>query len=540
MEILILDGYVDEPSCLGVPPYVSPYPRYLAGAVEDAGHSYRYLTIDQFRKGEGLEGDLLVLIAGCLVPGKYLRGMPVSDREIANIAERFEGTKVLGGPLIRFGFHKREFGNTFDHLAKKDLDACMFDLLESGGFSDRNRESEEWARWAVKGAKISKMHPDFPQPLIAEIDMSRGCARYFTGGCSFCIEPMYGKPFYRDPEDVIREIGELSKNGVTNFRLGGQACLFCYGAEGIGETETPEPDPSRIERLLMGIHNASPNLKVLHTDNADPAVIAAHPEKSREVLRSLVKYCTSGNVLSFGMESADPEVMEKNNLNAQPEDVMKAIEIVNSVGAVRGPTGLPAVLPGINFISGLDGETKETFEHNFQFLKGVLDSGLLLRRINIRQVLEVRGKFPVRKHYKEFRRFKKKVREEIDRPMLERVVPKKTIMKDVYMEMARGKTTFGRQIGSYPLLVGIPYETELNKFVDLIITDHGQRSITGIEHPIDVNTASLGALASIPGIGSKRAARIFRARPIGSKGDFIGSLDDESVADEALDYITLS
>lgn len=539
MEILILDGYVDEPSCLGVPPYVSPYPRYLAGAVEDAGHSYRYLTIDQFRKGEGLEGDLLVLIAGCLVPGKYLRGMPVSNREIANIAESFEGTKVLGGPLVRFGFHKSEFGNMFDHLAKKDLDACMFDVLESGSFSDRDREPDEWTRWAVKGAKVSKLHPDFPQPLIAEIDMSRGCARYFTGGCSFCIEPMYGKPFYRDPEDVIKEIGELSKNGVTNFRLGGQACLFCYGAEGIGETETPEPNVDRIEKLFMGIHNASPNLKVLHTDNADPAVIAAHPEKSKQVLRSLVKYCTSGNVLSFGMESADPEVIGKNNLNAQPEDVMKAIEIVNSVGAVRGPTGLPAILPGINFISGLDGETKETFEHNFRFLKGVLDSGLLLRRINIRQVLEVRGKFPVRKHYKEFRRFKKKVREEIDGPMLEKVVPKKTVMKGVYMELARGKTTFGRQIGSYPILIGMPYKAELDEFVDVIIVDHGQRSITGIEHPLDVNTASLGALASIPGIGSKRAARIFRARPIGSKDDFIGSLDDESVAEEALDYVTI-
>jgi radical SAM superfamily enzyme with C-terminal helix-hairpin-helix motif len=351
---------------------------------------------------------------------------------------------------------------------------------------------------------------------------------------------MYGKPFYRSPEDVIKEIGELSKNGVTNFRLGGQACLFCYGAEGIGETETPEPNVDRIEKLFMGIHNVSPNLKVLHTDNADPAVIAAHPEKSREVLRLLVKYCTSGNVLSFGMESADPDVVEKNNLNAQPEDVMKAIDIVNSVGSVRGPTGLPAVLPGINFISGLDGETKETFEHNLRFLKGVLDSDLLLRRINIRQVLEVRGRFPVRKHYKEFRKFKEKVREEIDGPMLERVVPRKTVLKDVYMELGRGKTTFGRQIGSYPILVGIPYEIELNEFVDAMIIDYGQRSITGIEYPLDINTASLGALASIPGIGEKRAARIVRARPIGSEDDFIGSLDDESVAKEALDYVEFS
>ncbi len=539
MRVAILDGYVDEPSCLGVPPYISPYPRYIAGAVEDSGHEYDYLTIDELRKGKRIEGGLLVLIAGALVPGKYLRGMPISNREIAFVAEGFDGTKVLGGPLVRFGFHDGRFEKMFDHLARKDLDACVFDFLESGQFSDRNRESEEWARWAVKGAKVSTNHPDFPQPLIAEIDMSRGCARYFTGGCSFCIEPMYGEPYYRDKEDVIEEVGTLSRIGVTNFRLGGQACLFCYNAYGIGETERPEPNPAYIEELLKGIRKVAPDLRVLHTDNADPSVIAAHPRKAKEVLKLLVKYCTSGNVLSLGMESADPNVMEKNNLNARPEEVIRAIEIINSVGARRGHTGLPYVLPGINFISGLKGETKETFQLNYRFLKDVLDSGLLLRRINIRQVLEVRGSFRVRRHYKEFRAFKKRVREEIDGLMLEKIVPRNTVMKQVYLELKKGKKTFGRQIGSYPILVGMPYERDLNQFVDVIVLDHGYRSVTGIEHPLDINKATLGALASIPGIGAKRAARIVRARPVRTKEDFISSLDDEKVAVQVLDYVKI-
>jgi radical SAM superfamily enzyme with C-terminal helix-hairpin-helix motif len=540
MEALILDGYVDEPSCLGVPPYISPYPRYIAGAVEDAGHSYSYLTIDQFRGGAELRGDVLVLIAGALVPGKYLRGMPVSDREIENIAGKFERTKVLGGPLVRFGFHRERFEKLFDHLARKDLDACMYDFLDSGSFTDRDRRPEEWGKWAVSGAKVAKMHPDFPQPLIAEMDMSRGCARYFTGGCSFCVEPQYGMPFYRDPEDVIEEVAELSKNGVTNFRLGGQACFFCYHAEGVGDTETPEPNPAVVEKLLKGIRKASPDLRVLHTDNADPAVIAAHPEESEKVLKLLAKYCTSGNVLSFGMESADPKVIEENNLNAKPEQVMKAIEIVNSSGAKRGPTGLPLVLPGINIVSGLKGETEGTFGINLGFLMGVLDSGNLLRRINVRQVLEVRETFLVRKHHKEFREFKERVREEVDRPMLRKVVPEKTVLKDVYLELKKGKTTFGRQIGSYPILVGLPYELDLNRFVGVKVVDHGFRSVTGIEHPFDVNRATLGALAAIPGIGAKRAARIIRARPFHSKKEFISALDDKDVAKEALKYVHLS
>ncbi|UCD91648.1 MAG: radical SAM protein [Methanobacteriota archaeon] len=539
MRVTILDGYVDEPSCLGVPPYISPYPRYIAGAVEESGHKYDYLTIDEYRKGKRIEGDLLVLIAGALVPGKYLRGMPVSGREIASVGEGFDGTKVLGGPLVRFGFHDRGLEKVFDHLAKKDLDACVHDFLESGQFSNRDRESEEWTSWAVEGAKVTRNHPDFPQPLIAEIDMSRGCARYFTGGCSFCIEPMYGEPYFRDKEDVIQEIGALGEIGVTNFRLGGQACLFSYHASGIGETETPEPNPVYIEDLLKGIRKAVTDLRVLHTDNADPSVIAAHPDKATEVLKLLVKHCTSGNVLSLGMESADPNVIEKNNLNAKPEEVMNAIKIVNTIGGKRGPSGLPYILPGINFISGLKGETKETFQLNHQFLKYVLDAGLLLRRINVRQVLEVRGSFPVRKHYKEFRAFKKKVREEIDNQMLRRVVPKKTVLKDVFLELKKGKNTFGRQIGSYPILVGIPYEKDLDEFVDVIVLDHGYRSITGIEHPLDVNEASLAAVSSIPGIGFKRAARIVRARPVRTKGGFISSLDDEKVAKQALDYLKI-
>ena len=45
----ILDGYVDEPACLGVPPYISPYIRSVAGALIDHGCRVQYLTIDQLR-----------------------------------------------------------------------------------------------------------------------------------------------------------------------------------------------------------------------------------------------------------------------------------------------------------------------------------------------------------------------------------------------------------------------------------------------------------------------------------------------------------
>jgi len=49
MCCVIIDGYVDEPAVLGVPPYVSTYVRYVAGAFFLKGYDVRYYTIDQVR-----------------------------------------------------------------------------------------------------------------------------------------------------------------------------------------------------------------------------------------------------------------------------------------------------------------------------------------------------------------------------------------------------------------------------------------------------------------------------------------------------------
>lgn len=538
MKISILDGYVDEPSCLGVPPYISPYPRYLAGAILSAGHDYEYLTIDQARNGGTLTGDTLVVIAGPVVPGRYLRGMPISPKEIIGLCEGFEGTRILGGPLARFGMYDATLERAFDHIVKKDLDPFVYDFLSGGKTAHRDRNMNEWREWSISGSGAVKNHPDFPQPLIVELDSSRGCVRYLSGGCSFCIEPLYGKPQFREVSDMVNEVQALYSAGIRNFRLGGQSCVFSYFAHGVGDTETPIPNPDAIENLLRGIRKVAPDLQILHTDNADPAVIATHPEESERIALHLVKYCTGGNVLALGVESVDPDVIARNNLNADAEQAKAAVRLINRVGSARSPTGLPHLLPGINFLIGLKGERKETFSRNLSFLRELLDSGMMLRRINIRQVLPVRGRFDVRRHYLEFRKFKSRVREEIDRPMIKRILPEGTVLNDVFLELWKGRRTFGRQIGTYPILVGLPYKTELNRFVDVSILSHGYRSVTGIEFPLNPNTATLDALASLPQIGKKRAARIMRSRPFRNSSQFIGSMDDRTVAEGVIRFLT--
>jgi radical SAM superfamily enzyme with C-terminal helix-hairpin-helix motif len=546
MKIVILDGYVDEPSCLGVPPFISPYIRYTAGAIKDAGHDFIYLTIDEYRKSSlkikaMKKANLIIIIGGAIVPGKYLRGTPASINEIKKITESFKGIKILGGPIARFGFsgdRKAEnLHNLFDFMPEKDPDAFIYDLLTGNSPNDRLRNQKEWRRWAIKGSQIISQHPDFPMPLIIELESYRGCVRYFTGGCSFCIEPLFGEPMFRKTKDIIDEVKALNDAGAVNFRLGAQSCIFSYKTEELGKSETPKPKPEKIEKLLKGIRNSAPKLEVLHTDNANPAIIAGHPNESKRIIKALVKYCTSGNVLALGMESADPKVIKANNLNATPEQVKRAVQLINEYGAERGGNGMPKLLPGINFLSGLKGETKGTFEHNFRFLKKILDNGLLLRRINIRQVSQVRTQFQVKTFHKQFLRFKKRVREEIDNKMLKLLVPADTILRKVFVEKIEGNLSYGRQVGTYPLLIGIPYQIKENSIIDVIITEHGYRSVTGIENPMNINKASLRALSCLPNVGKKRAARIVRSRPFRSEQEFISSIDDEGVAKNLLKYI---
>jgi radical SAM superfamily enzyme with C-terminal helix-hairpin-helix motif len=539
MEVTILDGYVDEPSCLGVPPYMSPYPRYLAGAVLDAGHQPSYVTIDQVRAGHALRGDLLVILSGAIVPGRYLRGMPISEKEVMEVAAAFPNPVVLGGPLARFRYRDPTLESLFHHVAVRDVDALVHDLLAHDAARDRDRTLEEWNRWALLGAPTIEAHPDHPNPLTVELDTTRGCVRYFDGGCSFCIEPLYGKPVFRSPGDVVAEVRELARHGAVNFRLGGQTDFFSYLGKGVGQTLTPHPNLEAIEALLRGIREAAPRLRVLHTDNADPAVAAAHPEEAKAALDVLVSHGTSGNTLSLGLETADPAVIEANNLNTNADEVEEVVRMVNEAGRERGENGMPRLLPGLNFVAGLDGETARTYEINMEFLRGLKGEGLLLRRINIRQVAQVRQEFNTRKHYREVRRFKDAVRREIDHEMLKRLVPKGSVLRDVYLEVVIGGRTYGRQIGTYPLLAVLPYDAGTDRFVDVIVLRHGFRSVGAVEYPLDLNTAPMKALRALPGVGKKRAARIVRARPLRSEAELAEALGDPALARQLLEAVAV-
>ncbi|ASJ08929.1 radical SAM protein [Thermococcus siculi] len=570
MIVAIIDGYTDEPAGLGVPPYMGIYPRYAYGAIKKARRDATvfYLTIDDLRatfEGErGIEtknktpnfpeagkilerADVIIYIGGLHTPGKYLSAVPSQVEEVAKFIKPFGGVKILGGPAFMGSAHaggtkitSRELllaQSVFDHIVYGDLEAFLFDYLTSPEDADpfRFRTYDELRDYAIIGVDVVRQFPDFPDFVIVEIETQRGCPKAMgIGGCSFCTEPVrYRTVEDRPIEDVVAEVKALYDLGVRHFRVGRQSCIFSYMARPDGRV--PVPNPDALERLFRGIRSVAPDVKTLHVDNANPAVIANYPEESIRIAKALIKYGTPGNVVAFGLESADPRVGKLNNLNATAEETYEAVRILNEVGGHRGPNGMPWLLPGINIIFGLPGETKKSYELTFQFLKRLLDDGLMVRRINIRQVVvfpgtplwHLRGKVKTEKHKKLIQHYKYKIRHEVDLPMLRRVVPVGTILRDVRAEVVDKGLTYGRQIGSYPLVVGIPKELPLDRFYDVIIVGHGYRSITGIPVPVNVNKETPRVLQHLPGVGKKTAVRILSKRPFKNMEEFFREVGNE-------------
>ena len=509
-QLTILDGYTDEPAGLGVPPYINIYPRLIAGAVwlVDKSVRIRYWTIDEAREKldafleEAKKSDLVVFIAGSEVPGKYIGGRPISYEELERITLLLGDTpRVLVGPAARYGFgsgggtiavSRGRLWRLFTEIVYGDPEIFFYDLMKYGWEKAepwRMRHSYELTDEAlIRGARIITQHPNHGWNLVVEVETYRGCPRWITGGCSFCIEPRYGRPLMRRPEKIVEEVRALYQYGARHIRLGRQPDILAYMAKGIGEKEYPEPNPEALEKLLYGIRMNAPGIRVLHIDNVNPGTIIHNREKAVKALKIIVKYHTPGDVAALGVESFDPDVIRRNNLKTMPEETLEVVRIINRIGSRRGWNGLPHLLPGINLLYGLPGETRETYRINHEYLQKILDEGLMIRRINIRKVAVLENtplwqhkntvEHLLKKHRGIYEKYRVKTMNEIDKPMLKRITPPGTLLRYLYTEKHSGKYTIARLPGSYPITVKILGKILLRKIIDARAKTIAAKSIT--------------------------------------------------------------
>jgi radical SAM superfamily enzyme with C-terminal helix-hairpin-helix motif len=534
---LILDCYVDEPACLGVPPFISPYPRYIYGALLASGvdpENIYYETIDILRDREywlGREYEAVFLIGGAVVPGKYLGAEIGTLREIERILLRNSEQFFIAG-----GHASELIGNSHKNVmaVKNDIDKFAAGFVKSNR-ADLCRTTAETAVWSILGAGVVKMSPFYPH-IICEIETYRGCPR--EKHCSFCVEGQSGEPEFREVEDILAEVDKLIAHGVTRFRIGRQADILQFRSTlSRYRNGFPEPDPAPLVLLFGELKKRRDTglISVLNIDNGNPGTLANFPHQSAKILEAIAGAVTPGDTLALGIESFDPEVVRRNNLKVNSSEALAAVRLVNETGG-RREEGIPVLLPGINLIHGLAGETDETFRTNYEKLLEIRDAGLLVKRINIRKLLPHPGtplgeNTPVmnRRTVNRFEYYRERIRKEIDNHMLKEIYPRGTLIKDVQVLDNYAGYSYGKQIASYSIAARFPVDLELRSFTDSVVTGHRERSLDVLPWPFNINSLPDRAISSIPGISKKTASEIVLRRPFASLDEFRSFLEEKDV-----------
>jgi radical SAM superfamily enzyme with C-terminal helix-hairpin-helix motif len=485
---VILDCYTVEPSGLGVPPYLSSYVRQAWSALT-AGcpdRDVRYVSIDDVRwelnsgspltspplsdpmtysatqnRGNAIkllrDATTVIVVAGDAVPSVHLHAHNGSLDEIIRILACVRGRRVLLGPMAH-------------HL----FDALHTHTITSSAIGLGSRAGASYEQLRADRDSFTDLIGQLGWTPVAEIELYRGCTR--RRFCSFCNEPVKSASVvFRDLEDILDEVRQLYAAGVRNFRLGQQTCFFSAWNR----------DVAQIERLLAGIREACPALQILHIDNADPLAVAS-PAGAR-IAALIVKYCSEGNCAPMGMESFDPVVIEANALTCTPQILRRAIDNINAVGNQRGPAGLPALLPGINIIYGLPGETHRTHLANLRGLDDLMTAGVLCHRTNVRQAraypgtplaaMNQQAPPPSLEH---FTTWKADIDNIWDQPMKQRVYPVGLRLGGLHAFFVTSRGTWFRRLGSYPIQV-VERDTVVPHYTpaDLTVTEHAPRFIYG-------------------------------------------------------------
>lgn len=470
-NIVILDCYTDEPSGFGVRPYLGTHQIHLSQALAFLGVDHYYLTIDDLRYcSRGILEDpentdlstfnrtkncdnalsilhkakIIYIIMGCFVAYSYFSAIPPKSDEVYMYLRDTTAKKILfyvlgtvdgiapdySNSRLSSLIDKVEFGNTYRFVLENNSPQRTSDFFDP----DYNLLD-----------RISSFEPpiiyQLRYPIIAEIETGTGCN---IASCVFCIEcvrPL--KPTYRDPHSIINQIKCLYNIGVRHFRLGRQPNFYHYQNQ----------DIYKMKNLLSGIRESCPEIETLHIDNAN--ITSVITKEGIEITKLIVRYCTSGNIAPLGIESFDPKVREAIRKAGTVEQALRAIEIINEYGQVRGDDGFPYFLPGVNLIYGLPEQTPSTHKINLEYLNKILSNNWQTGRLFFRKMTRPTGisfsNGPLSNQ--EYKEWFEKIIEDYVLPMQSRVYPHGIVLRNFREVVWKNGNSYLRTLGTCPIRI---------------------------------------------------------------------------------------
>ena len=176
------------------------------------------------------------------------------------------------------------------------------------------------------------------------VNIMYGCNNF----CTYCIVPyVRGRERSRKPEDIIKEIKELTQDGVTEVMLLGQN-VNSYG-------KTLEPQIS-FAKLLKEVEKID-GLKRIRFMTSHPKDLS---DELIEVMASSTKICKH---LHLPVQSGSTKVLADMNRHYTKEDYLKLVEKIR--------TAIPDISLTTDIIVGFPTETEEDFLETLDVIRQV-------------------------------------------------------------------------------------------------------------------------------------------------------------------------
>lgn len=177
----------------------------------------------------------------------------------------------------------------------------------------------------------------------AFVKIQEGCNEF----CSYCIIPYArGRVRSREPQDVLKEVNNLVKNGYKEIVIGG-IHVASYG-EDLKNTNLLE--------LLKQVHEVQ-GLERIRFSSLEPKVIT---EEFISIIKSLYKVCDH---FHLSLQSGCDKTLKNMNRKYTTYEYKKAVE--------RLRNALPNVAISTDVIVGFPGESDEDFLQSLNFVEEI-------------------------------------------------------------------------------------------------------------------------------------------------------------------------
>ena len=270
------------------------------------------------KKASQEKSDFLIINA-CSVRGR------VVDRirgKLNNLSEN--KTLILTGCVL--DKDKKELANRFDYVL--DIKRLPF----------WHKQIKELKDLSVEGDYF-KIKAEREKP-VAYVPIMTGCDNF----CSYCAVPyVRGREESRDPEDILKEIKELVRNGFKEIWLLGQ------NVNSYNKGNNPD-----FSDLLKKVNNLEGDFWIRFT--------SSHPKDfSQKLIEVMGESEKVTNYLNLPVQSGDNSILKKMN---RPYTIERYKDIVEEVR-----NKIPEITLSTDIIVGFPGETRKAFESTKKLLQ---------------------------------------------------------------------------------------------------------------------------------------------------------------------------